>query len=222
MPNDSLQSKIIDLVNAQRLKSVDMNRVVAIGNYGVNADGEVVYDNLHKRGLSQNGSGFVISYTAKMCEFLRKCAAGSHVRLFVYLAHNQGYGDNGVFGYRCDRKYLMTLLSIDRKTLYNALKYLQDNVLVLETRIDGQSEFMVNPNYVTVGRDKRARMTEWNNRWIEHWKQVHSAQPSQSTTMQTKGIDSDDAISKNPVLTVDCGTNVAGECVPVTVAGPQQ
>ena len=72
----------------------------------------------------------------------------------------------------------MAMLNIDRKTLYTALKYLEENVLVLETRIDGQSEFMVNPNYVTVGRDKKARMTEWNNRWIQHWKEVHSQKGS--------------------------------------------
>ena len=168
------QSKVIDLVNRQRLREVDMNRVVAIGHYGVNEDGEVVYDNLKRRGLSQNGSGFVISYTEKMCEFLRKCSTGSHVRLFVYLAHNQGYGDNGVFGYRCDRKFLMAVLGIDRKTLYRALQYLEQEVLVLESRIDGQSEFMVNPNYVTIGRDKKARMAVWNNRWLQHWKEVHA------------------------------------------------
>ena len=168
------QSKVIDLVNRQRLREVDMNRVVAIGHYGVNEDGEVVYDNLKRRGLSQNGSGFVISYTEKMCEFLRKCSTGSHVRLFVYLAHNQGYGDNGVYGYRCDRKFLMAVLDIDRKTLYRALQYLEQEVLVLESRIGGQSEFMVNPNYVTIGRDKKARMAVWNNRWLQHWKEVHS------------------------------------------------
>lgn len=209
MSEQSLQSKIIDLVNVQRLKSVDMNRVVAVGNYGVNADGEVVYDNLRKRGLSQNGSGFVISYTGKMCEFLQKCSAGSHVRLFVYLAHNQGYGDNGVYGYRCDRKYLMALLKIDRKTLYNALKYLQDNVLILETRVDGQSEFMVNPNYVTIGRDKRARMAEWNNRWLRHWKEVHS---------QSKGSMSNVAVSENPVESVDVRINFSSESISEPVA----
>lgn len=212
MSEQSLQSKIIDLVNVQRLKSVDMNRVVAVGNYGVNAEGEVVYDNLRKRGLSQNGSGFVISYTGKMCEFLQKCAAGSHVRLFVYLAHNQGYGDNGVYGYRCDRKYLMALLKIDRKTLYNALKYLQDSVLVLETRIDGQSEFMVNPNYVTIGRDKRARMTEWNNRWIQHWKEVHS---------QSKGSMPHDAISKDSVESVNVGADARSERVSISITSAQ-
>ena len=174
MSNVPNQSKIIDLCNEQRLREVDMNRVVMVGQYGVNENGEVVYDNLKRRGLSQNGCGFVLSYTAKMCEFLQKCSAGSHVRLFVYLAHNQGYGDNGIYGYRCDRKYLMAILGIDRKTLYRALQYLQDNILILETKVDGQSEFMVNPNYVTIGRDKRARMTEWNNRWIQHWKDVHS------------------------------------------------
>lgn len=171
---ETSRSKIIDLCNQQRLREVDMNRVVMVGQYGVNENGEVVYDNLKRRGLSQNGSGFVISYTEKMCEFLRKCSTGSHVRLFVYLAHNQGYGDNGVYGYRCDRKHLMVTLGIDRKTLYSALKYLEQEVLVLESRIDGQSEFMVNPNYVTIGRDKKTRMSVWNNRWLEHWKEIHS------------------------------------------------
>lgn len=174
MSEVSNQSKIIDLCNEQRLREVDMNRVVMIGQYGVNENGEVVYDNLKRRGLSQNGSGFVISYTEKMCEFLQKCSTGSYVRLFVYLAHNQSYGTDGVFGCRCDRKFLMAMLGIDRKTLWRALEYLEQEVLVLESRINGQSEFMVNPNYVTIGRDKKARMAEWNNRWLQHWKEVHS------------------------------------------------
>ena len=164
MDEQSLQSKIIDLVNVQRLKSVDMNRVVAVGNYGVNADGEVVYDNLRKRGLSQNGSGFVISYTAKLNEFLMRVSTGSIVRVFLYIAHNQSYGQNGQFGFRCSHRHIEQALRLDRTTVWDALRFLKNTGLVNETRIDGCPEFMVNPEYITIGADKNARVREWIRR----------------------------------------------------------
>lgn len=133
-------------------------------------NGNVIADTVRKS-RSQNGSGFVISYTAKMCDFVVKTTQGSIVRVFVYLAHNQQFGVDGrPFGCRCSHKFLQQLLGVDKKTIYNALKYLKDNFLVIETEESGQSEFMVNPDYVTIGTDKQARMREWNARWERHWK----------------------------------------------------
>lgn len=138
-------------------------------------NGDVIADTVRKS-RSQNGSGFVISYTAKMCDFVVKTTQGSVVRLFVYLAHNQQFGVDGQpYGCRCSHKFLRQLLGVDKKTIYNALKYLKDNFLVIETEESGQSEFMVNPDYVTIGTDKRARMREWNERWARHWKSVAAA-----------------------------------------------
>lgn len=115
---------------------------------------------------SMNGSGFVISYTEKMCDFIASTRQGSIVRVFVYLAHHQGYASDGeTFGYRCSHKYLQTVLGLDRSTLWDALKYLKDKFLVHVAKINGQYEFMVNPNYVTIGRDKATRVVEWNKRW---------------------------------------------------------
>jgi len=118
----------------------------------------------------QNGSGFVISYTEKMSEFIEKTSVPSVVRIFLYLAHKQQYGVNGVYGYRCTRKHLEQALNIDRKSVYSALTTLKNDFLVQETKIDGLSEFMVNPNYVTMGRDKQARVREWNLRWEKELK----------------------------------------------------
>lgn len=135
-------------------------------------NGEVIADTVRKS-RSQNGSGFVISYTAKMCDFVVKTTQGSVVRVFVYLAHNQQFGVDGrPFGCRCSHKFLQQLLGVDKKTIYNALKYLKDNFLVIETEESGQSEFMVNPDYVTIGTDKKLRMREWNARWERHWKSL--------------------------------------------------
>ena len=120
--------------------------------------------------VSQNGSGWVISYTEKMCDFLTKVTSPTVIRLFLILAHRQNYGTNGIYGYRCTKKYLRELLRVDRKTIYDALEYLKANFLVVENRFDGQTEFMVNPEYVTIGSDKKARLREWSQRWEFYFK----------------------------------------------------
>lgn len=135
---------------------------VEVARYDSN--GELISSNTFAA-KRQNGSGFVISYTEKMSEFIAKTETPSVVRIFLYLAHNQQYGTNGVFGFRCTRKHLEQALNITRKSVYSALMTLKNDFLVQETKIDGLSEFMVNPNYVTMGRDKQARVREWNLRW---------------------------------------------------------
>lgn len=128
-------------------------------------NGEVVLEHF-KRIKSSNGGGFVISYTEKMSDFIASCKVGSIVRVFVFLAHHQNYATDGeTFGFRCSHKYLQTVLGIDRSTLWDALKFLKEKFLVHVSKINGQYEFMVNPNYVTIGRDKATRVNEWNRRW---------------------------------------------------------
>lgn len=168
------KSKIVDLMNEQRLRRPDPNQVVYRGSYGVDCNGEIVYDTM-SRPVYENGGGFVISYTEKMIDFITKNSTGSVVRLFVFLAHQQRFANSGQFGYRCTRKYLEQVLQLDRKSVYRALKELQDNFLIIETRVDGVSEFMVNPNYVTIGRSKRERDIEWSKRWEAYWRHVHKS-----------------------------------------------
>lgn len=134
------------------------------------SNGELISSNTFTA-RKQNGSGFVISYTEKMSEFISKTETPSVVRIFLYLAHKQQYGVNGVYGYRCTRKHLEQALNITRKSVYSALTTLKNDFLVQETKIDGLSEFMVNPNYVTMGRDKQARVREWNLRWEKELKE---------------------------------------------------
>lgn len=126
--------------------------------------GEILKESVSRQ-VHQNGSGFVISYTEKMCEFLQKVTQGSVVRVFMYIAHHQNYGTDGVFGYRCTHRHLKDVLHLNRKTVYDSLQYLLDNYLIVENRFDGLPEFMVNPDYVTVGTDKKIRQREWSERW---------------------------------------------------------
>ena len=135
-----------------------------------NEAGEMLYDNT-KRQFHPNGSGFVVSYTSKICELLTEIPTGSVLRIFFYIAHNQQFANDGKqFGYRCSKKYLQEVLNLDRSVVWEALKTLREKYLVLESKIDGQSEFMVNPSYITIGSDKKTRMREWSRRWEEYFK----------------------------------------------------
>ena len=154
----------MNVVNLERVKTSE--RPIARYRQVITTDenGEVISD-VSALIRKANGGGFVLSYTAKMCEFLEKTTQGSIVRVFVYIAHHQNYGKDGVFGYRTTRSYLSKVLRMNRKTVYDALEYLIANFLVVENRIDGSPEFMVNPAYVTVGADKKIREREWNKRF---------------------------------------------------------
>lgn len=156
---------IVEDSGSTRLPKVDCVQTIKYDDKG-----DVVVDTVRKI-KSQNGSGFVISYTTKMTDFIASTKQGSVVRLFLYLAHNQQYGTDGkTFGYRCSHKFLQQILGLDKKSVYNAVTYLKEKFLVIESRIDGTSEFMVNPNYVTIGTDKKTRMRVWNERWEQFFK----------------------------------------------------
>lgn len=133
------------------------------------SNGEVVKQ-VAGRVVPRNEGGFVMSYTEKMLDFLKSVSSPAIIRVFLFIAHNQHYGDGGIYGYRCSRKYLTEVLHLDRKSVYSALKYLLDNFLVVENRFDGQLEFMVNPEYVTIGSDRKARIREWSRRWEWYFK----------------------------------------------------
>ena len=133
-------------------------------------NGEVIREST-RRLIKQNRGGFVLSYTTKMQEFLLKNTNATVIRVFLYIAHRQGFGDNdGIYGYRCTRQHLADILRVNRKTIFDALKYLEDNFLVVENRFEGQLEFMVNPDYITIGSNRKKRDQVWSERWVMYFK----------------------------------------------------
>ena len=132
-------------------------------------NGEVITEHT-QRIKRKNGGGFVLSYTSKVSELVIRCTMPSALRIFMLIAHKQTYEG----GFRTNRKYFSEVLRIDRKTVYNALEWLKDNFIINESRIDGSLEFMVNPEYVTVGTNKEARIKIWNNRWVKLNREKHA------------------------------------------------
>lgn len=130
---------------------------------GYDIDGNVLYDTL-QRPKTQNGRGWMISYSDKVCDLVKKVTAASTLRVFMYIGHHQSYGQDNHFGFRCSHKHIQEYLGLDKSTLWDALHYLKTHQIVNVSRIDGSYEFMVNPDYITCGADKQSRYREWYRR----------------------------------------------------------
>lgn len=111
---------------------------------------------------SPNGRGWVMMYTDNVQELLLKCNSAATLKVFMLLAVNQKFEERG---YITTKQAVQEKLGITKKTCIEAFNWLKENMVINETRINGCTEFMVNPRYVTVGRDKKAREKEWLKRW---------------------------------------------------------
>jgi hypothetical protein len=117
--------------------------------------GEVLVDKSTKG--SPNGQGWVIMYSEKIFELLPELS-GSVARVFLYLAAGQQFEERGVI---TTKKAVQEALGMTKKTCLDAFKWLKEHHVITENLISGHTEFMVNPDYVTIGRDKRKRYKEW-------------------------------------------------------------
>lgn len=111
---------------------------------------------------SPNGKGWVIVYTENVQELLLKCNSAATLKIFMYLAVNQQFEERGFI---TTKTAVQEKLGITKKTCIEAFNWLKENMIINEYRVNGCTEFMVNPRYVTVGRDKKAREKEWVRRW---------------------------------------------------------
>lgn len=122
--------------------------------------GELIRETTSKG--SPNGRGWVMMYTDNVQELLLKCNSAATLKVFMLLAVNQKFEERG---YITTKAAVQEKLGITKKTCIEAFNWLKENMVINEIRVNGCTEFMVNPRYVTVGRDKKAREKEWVKRW---------------------------------------------------------
>ena len=84
------------------------------------------------------------------------------LKIFFYLAFHQP--QDGIRGYVIDKTQLNYDLNLSRTKFFNALRWLKDNLVVNELKLDLDSDFMVNPYIVMNNGDRDARIAEWVRR----------------------------------------------------------
>lgn len=112
---------------------------------------------------SRNGKGWCMMYTDKVNELILKCPSGATLKVFMLLAMGQQFDERG---YITTKTAVQEKLGITKPTCLAAFKWLKENFIINEYKNDGgYTEYMVNPEYVSIGKDKKKRQREWIRRW---------------------------------------------------------
>lgn len=109
---------------------------------------------------ARSRSGWFMFYQNKGMELIAKAPTPAVLKVFLYVAMGQTYEG----GMKTTKADVREKLGLSKPTVISAFNWLKDNYIIHEWRVDGCSEFMVNPQYVNVGKFDD-RMKEWNRRW---------------------------------------------------------
>lgn len=110
-------------------------------------------------------------YQQKGFDLIAKAPNASVLKVFMYLACGQTY-DGGM---KTTKRAVEENLGLCHKSVSEAFKWLKDNFIVHEWRVDGCAEFMINPQYVCIGKlDDRMKL--WVQRWDNYKPMYSSAQ----------------------------------------------
>lgn len=120
--------------------------------------GEVIADKTYFGARAKGG--WCMMYQQKGLDLIAKAPNASVLKVFMYLACGQTY--NG--GMKTTKRAVEQNLGLCHKTVSDAFRWLKDNFIIHEWRVDGCSEFMISPVYVCVGKFDD-RMKIWNQRW---------------------------------------------------------
>lgn len=118
---------------------------------------------------SRSKGGWIMVYQARGMELIANAPTPAVLKVFMYLAMGQTFEG----GMKTTKAHVQEVLGLSKPTVINAFNWLKDNFIVHEWRVDGCAEFMINPQYVCVGKfDERMKM--WTQRF-EHYKPMYTS-----------------------------------------------
>ena len=104
----------------------------------------------------------MVSIDKSIWKLISDAPHSSIFKIFIYIAINQP--DEGIHGFRTTKIQLSIDLNLKMPTIFQYLKWLEDNLLVQELKLAEDFDFMVNPRFVMNNSDYQERFAEWNRR----------------------------------------------------------
>ena len=108
---------------------------------------------------TQNGDGWVIVYREAYMQLLLETTNPTILRIFGSLMAKQAFEG----GIKTTKKAIADELGVERTTAWNAFKWLKEHKYIKETKTNGQTEFLLNPNVTTCGKNKKAKIELWQS-----------------------------------------------------------
>ena len=97
---------------------------------------------------TQNGDGWVMVYREAYMQLMLEAPDFVTSKVFAVLMTKQPF-DGGI---KMTKKAIADKLGVSRTAVWQALKWLKENHYVKETKTDGITEFLLNPNVTTCGK----------------------------------------------------------------------
>lgn len=112
--------------------------------------------------ISSKGGLTVIFNDERLIPIIKDAPNGSELKIFYFIAHNQP--SDGIRGFRITKIQLAVDLNLKLPTIFKAIKWLKDNLLIQELKLVEDSDFMANPYLVMNNSDRDERINEWKRR----------------------------------------------------------
>ena len=119
--------------------------------------GEILHESVNYG--SQNGENWVIVYRDSYMKLLTETTNPSVLRVFGSLMTKQEFEG----GIKTTKKAIADELGIEQTAAWQAFKWLKENHYVKERKNRGQTEFLLNPNVTTCGKNKKAKIELWQS-----------------------------------------------------------
>ena len=119
--------------------------------------GEIIKDSVNYG--TQNGDDWVIMYREAINNLTDSVPDLTTLKLFLKLSSKQEYEG----GLKIAKKFIADELKISRTQLWRSFKWMKENGYVKEHKVNGITEFVLNPNVTTCGKNRKAKIDLWNS-----------------------------------------------------------
>lgn len=107
---------------------------------------------------SQNGDGWVIWYRDAMAN-LAINAPVSSFKVMALLASKQEFEG----GINTTKQAIADELSISYRSAISAFNWLKEHKYIKERKLNGQTQFLLNPNVTTCGKNRKDKLDLWES-----------------------------------------------------------
>ncbi len=108
---------------------------------------------------SQNGDGWMIMYREALAK-LAISAPSLAFRVFALLASKQVFENSGISS---TKQAIADEMGMSYQRVWEAFKWLKENLYIKEIKVNGQTQFLLNPDVTTCGKNKKKKVDLWNS-----------------------------------------------------------
>lgn len=106
------------------------------------------------------GDGWMLVYRDAYENFLLKAPDFTTAKVFGILMTQQKFDEGGI---NTTKKAVADRIKISYQSVMSAFKWLKENNYIKERKVNGQTEFLLNPDVTTCGRQKKKKLELWNS-----------------------------------------------------------